>query len=102
VIAAGEATAEVADESSDLVLRALGFVGYLGHGRPTPGTDTGRVRISPVRDPLASRSRLATWPSAGRHSTVRMNRVRCRPQAGSSISYTSYTNTSPADRQGFG
>jgi hypothetical protein len=54
----------VADESSDLLLRALGLAGYLGHGRPTPGTETGMVRISPVCGPLASRSRLATWPNA--------------------------------------
>src|SRR5215472_6570558 len=31
-----------------------------GQGRPAPGTSTGRVRISPVRGPLASRSRLTT------------------------------------------
>jgi hypothetical protein len=46
--ATSEVTAEVADESSDLLLRALALVSYLGHGRPAPGTDTGRVRISPV------------------------------------------------------
>ena len=34
------------------------------HGQPVPGTSTGRARISPVRGPVVSRSRLATWPSA--------------------------------------
>jgi hypothetical protein len=42
---------------------AFRLAGYLDHGRPTPGTETGRVRISPVRGPLASRSRLTTWSS---------------------------------------
>jgi hypothetical protein len=48
-----------------------------GHGRPLPGTETGRVRVRPVRGPLASRWRFSVLPSALRPSTVRMNRVRC-------------------------
>ena len=44
-------------------------------GRPVPGTSTGRARISPVRGPVTSRSRLATCPSACRHPTVQMNRA---------------------------
>src|SRR5260221_5053514 len=38
--------------------------GDRGHGRPVPGTETGRVRICPVRGPLASRWRFSVLPSA--------------------------------------
>src|ERR1700733_14133585 len=48
----------------------------LRHGRPVPGTWTGRARISPVRGPVESRSRLAGAPSAMRHSAVQMKSVR--------------------------
>ncbi len=40
-----------------LAVSAGGWTSPL-HGRPAPGTGTGRVRISPVRGPCASRSRF--------------------------------------------
>ena len=46
------------------------------HGWPVPRTETGRVRISPARGPLASRWRVSVMPSAFRYSAVMMNRVR--------------------------
>ena len=56
--------------------------GDRGHGGPVPGTETGRVTICPVRGPLESVEILGA--AAGlRHSTVRMNRVRCHTKADS-------------------